>query len=224
MAAAEREFEGRDLEEAVRAASDALGLAPEALRYAVVDEGRRGLFGLGSKRIRIRVRPGPEPGDGGAPEVSAEAAAEVEASVRRMLELMGLDLRVAGRAEDASVRILLDGPHRDLLTRKEGELLGALEFLLNRMARRAWPGAGHVVVECEGYKDRREEDLAELARETARQVGRTGRPARLPAMNPYERRVVHVTVREFPDLTSRSSGEGFLKQVTVSPAPRRERE
>ncbi len=224
MKTAEREFEGKDLADAVRAASEALGLAPDAIRYAVVDEGRRGLFGVGSRRIRIRVQEGASNGDEtetGPPD-GADPATEVETSIRRLVGLMGLDLTVRGQGEDGSVRILLDGPHRDLLTQRDGELLAALQFLVQRMARRTWPGAGHIVVECEGYRDRREEEIGELAREVARQVERTGRPRKLPAMNPYERRVVHLTVREFPSVTSRSSGEGFLKQVTVSPASRPE--
>lgn len=220
----EPEFEGADLDEALESASSALGVPAQTIRYRVLESGRRGLFGIGARAIRIRILSGPDSGvPPGAPAPASKGVIEVEESVRRMVGLAGLDLHVAGSATDGVVKLVLEGPDRELLTQREGELLSALQFLLNRMARRTWPEAGHVVVECEGYRDRREDDLADLAREVARQVGRTGRPSKLRAMNPYERRVVHVTLREFPGVTSHSVGEGFLKQVTVSPAPRRER-
>jgi spoIIIJ-associated protein len=222
----EREFEGRDLKEALESASLALGIPREAFEFRLVDEGRRGLFGLGAKQVRIVVE-APEdgvPGDVEKPrdaepdgEADEAALGSVEETLRRMLHLMGFDLEVRTEAADNAVRVFLAGPDRRALLQKDGELVSALQFLLNRMARRAWPEVGHVLVECEGFRDRREEDLVELVREVARQVARTGRPKKLHSMNPYERRLVHLTVREFPELTSHSAGDGFLKQITVAP-------
>ena len=223
----DREFEGTGLEDALRSASAALGMAPDAFRYSIVEDGRRGLFGFGARRVRIRVRVEPAErvespaGPPAGTEDRASISGSVVATVRELLGLMGLDLRAEAEAHEAAIRIVLDGPDRKLLTQREGELLGALQFVLNRMSRRAWPGAGHVLVECKGYRDRREEDVVELVREVARQVARTGRPKKLHSMNPYERRLVHLTVKEFPDLTSHSAGDGFLKQVTVAPASSR---
>jgi spoIIIJ-associated protein len=225
----EREFEGRDLEEALGAASTALSLARERFEFRIVEEGRRGVFGLGAKRVRILVAvpdeaapeawKEPVPSPPRSSSDPAEAGA-VEETVRRMLGMMGLELDARTEAAGESVRVILSGEDRSLLVQKDGELLNALQFLLNRMGRRAWPAVSHLVVECEGYQGRREEDLVNLTREVARQVARTGRPKKLHSMNPYERRLVHITVREFPELTSRSAGEGFLKQITVAPAGR----
>ena len=223
----EREFEGKDLEDALKAASGALGIPRESLEFRIVEEGRRGLFGLGVKLVRILVA-APETGEQEPEEAPPPAAParriepsvvrSMEETVRRMVRLMGFDLEV--RAEEAgdAVRVFLDGEDRRTLLQKEAELLGALQFLLNRMARRAWPEIDHVMIECEGFRDRREEDLIKMAREVARQVVRTGRPKKLHSMNPYERRLVHLTVREFPELRSHSVGDGFLKQITVAPA------
>ena len=135
-----------------------------------------------------------------------------------MLRLAGFDLEARVAGTDEAVKVMLSGPDRRLLVQKDGELVASLQFLLNRMARRAWPRISHLTVECEGFRDRREEDLVQLAREVASQVARTGRPKKLHSMNPYERRLVHIAVREFPEVTSHSVGEGFLKQVTVAPA------
>jgi len=229
MMGVEREFEGRDLEEALGAASAALALPREKLEFRITEEGRRGLFGLGAKQVRILVvvpeDAAPEPAESprpARPESAEGPAAQgvIEDTVRRMLGMMGLALDARAEAAGEAVRVILAGADRRVLLHKDGELLNALQFLLNRMGRRAWPAVSHLIVECEGFRDRREEDLIEMAREVARQVVRTGRPKQLHSMNPYERRLVHLTVREFPELTSRSAGDGFLKQITVAPAGR----
>jgi spoIIIJ-associated protein len=83
------------------------------------------------------------------------------------------------------------------------------------MARRAWPEAGRIHLACDGHRKERDDDLVELTREVAQQVKRTGKTKRLHPMNAYERRLVHLTVREFDQLGSRSEGSGHLKRVKV---------
>jgi spoIIIJ-associated protein len=137
-----------------------------------------------------------------------------------MLSLAGFDLEARVEGTDEAVKVVLSGADRELLVQKDGELVASFQFLLTRMARRTWPKIARLTVECEGFHDRREEELVQLAREVASQVARTGQAKQLHSMNPYERRLVHIAVREFPEVTSHSVGEGFLKQVTVAPADR----
>ena len=73
-----------------------------------------------------------------------EHVESVVSTVRRMLELSGLRLEVEGRAVEEGIELQLDGADRKLLRQRDGELHSALQFLLNRMARRAWPGAGRI--------------------------------------------------------------------------------
>ncbi len=237
-----REFEADTLEEAIRQAAASLGVDPDRVHYRLLDEGARGIFGLGARAVRIRVEapaeaeapeppapaPAPEPEPAPAPvepppEVRSEPPSgdtdrSFEEGFRRMLELMRLDLEVRIVAAGQGVRVELGGADRELMVQHDGELLHAVQFLVNRMSRRAWPGLGRVQLTCDGHRDRRDEDLVEEIREVAGQVARTGRAKRLQPMNPYERRLVHLTVREFPGLATRSEGDGFLKAVTVSRA------
>jgi spoIIIJ-associated protein len=90
-----------------------------------------------------------------------------------------------------------------------------LQFLINRMARRAWPEVARIHLTCDGHRKERDDDLVELTREVAQQVKRTGRAKRLHPMNAYERRLVHLTVREFEKLGSQSEGSGHLKRVKI---------
>jgi spoIIIJ-associated protein len=83
------------------------------------------------------------------------------------------------------------------------------------MSRRAWPGSGRIQVVCEGHRGKRDGELVEEIREIADQVRRTGQVKRLQPMNPYERRLVHLTIREFPGLETVSEGNGFMKSIKV---------
>jgi spoIIIJ-associated protein len=225
-------YEGKDLEEALQSAAVALGVPEPELHYEIVEQGRRGVFGLGAKSVRIRVFPplagsaeervgqSPRPTPPAPPSPSpadSGAAGEIDRALRQIIGLMGLQLDV--RREPGSgegVTLTLTGEDRKFLKESNGELLYALQFVLNRMARRAWPGAGRIQLTCDGPSRRRDEELVAIAREAAQQVARTGRTQKLQPMNAYERRLVHLVVREFAGLTSSSDGDGSLKRVRIS--------
>lgn len=227
--AREQVFEGRHLKEALAAAAAATGVPEDDLHYEIVEQGRRGLFGLGAKSVRIRVE-GPGTPEGARPEPSHKAEgrvapqrpgagssdkASVGATLQRVIDLMGLDLRVRSEATEGGIDLVLTGPDRPLLSQRDSELRSALQFLINRMARRSWPDAGRIQLTADGQRARRDEDIVDQIREVAAQVARTGKPQRLPPMNAYERRLVHLTVCEFQGLGSRSDGSGQLKRVSI---------
>lgn len=232
--ATEKEFEGKDLEEALAEAARAMGIAEPDLHYRILEQGRRGLFGLGAKSVRIRVMPPVEQPEPPAAEVEPlrlderprkasrseetpppPGSDDVVQALRRMLELTGFELTVEAVSGDGGLHLQLAGPDQKLLTQKDGELISSLQFLLNRMQRRAWPDVGRIQLVCDGRRRGRDGELVALTREVAQQVRRTGRAKRLHPMNAYERRLVHLTVREFGQLGSRSEGNGHLKRVRV---------
>jgi len=202
----------------------------------MIEQGRKGVFGLGARQVRIKVSPAdrrppvvperpqrPEPAGVAVPAEAPEPsstppdARAFQESLERMLNLMGLELRVKVSASGRSLRAVLSGPDRRMLVQKDGQLLASLNFVLNRMARRTWPGVSRIQVQCDGQRGHRDDDeLVELVREVASRVVRTGTPEELDPMNPYERRLAHLTVREFPELDSHSAGDGFEKRITIS--------
>jgi spoIIIJ-associated protein len=229
----EQVFEGKDLAEALDHAAQELGVPEAELHYEILEQGRRGLLGLGVKSVRIRVmqpldaelpsqtdQPGPEPAQKSPkpaqPKVVTETSREVEKTLQRMIELMGLDLKVEASAQDDGVSLQLQGPDQKMLTSRNAELLSAIQFLLTRMSRRTWPDAGRIHVSCNGQTRRRDDELVELAKRVADQVSSTGKTKKLQPMNAYERRLIHITVREFAGLTSSSDGSGALKRVRIS--------
>jgi len=218
-----REFDGKDLEDALNTAVAALGCPASELDYEVIEGGRKGLFGLGVRPVRIRVT---IPAGGVAVRPSSPAPAIPKpaasaplsppgAALREIVSKMGFDLDVEEARPDGTLELILDGRDRKTLMAKDGELLSALEFVLNRMGRRAWPDEPSVRLVCRGFRSERDDELVSMVREAAAQVASSGVPRRLRAMNPYERRVVHMTVRELPGMTTVSEGDGFLKRVRV---------
>jgi spoIIIJ-associated protein len=195
------EFDGKDLDEALRTAASAVGRPVDTLDYELLEGGRKGVFGLGSRPVRIRVAEG-------GPSVP-----------RRMLEqilrLMGFSLEVSEARRDGHLELQLDGTDRERLLDKDAELLSALEMVLSRMGRRGWPEEPAIRLTCPGFADGQDDALVARIREVAEEVSRSGGRHSLPAMNPYERRIVHMTIREFPRLRSVSEGDGFLKRVHV---------
>ena len=93
---------------------------------------------------------------------------------------------------------------------------GVLQLVLNRMARRAWPEVGRIHLTTNGDLKSRDTRLVEMTHGAAEEVAKTGRTKKLRPMNAYERRLVHLTIREYSGLTSSSDGEGAVKRVRIS--------
>jgi spoIIIJ-associated protein len=153
-------------------------------------------------------------GDGEMSPRVLDAAAE---AAERIAELAGLELTATARAGDDRVEVDLTGRDRDALLDEDAELLQAVEYLVPRVMRGLVGESFAVRVDSAGYRAEREESLKAMARETAELVARTGRPVSLEPMSPAERRIVHVELRDEPDVRTESQGDGYYKQVTVEP-------
>ena len=143
-----------------------------------------------------------------------EAAARV---LREILERMGIDAEVS--AFDDGERVFLDahGAESGLIIGKKGATLDALQYLINRIiSKRPNEGPG-VVVDAEGYRGRREDSLADLARRLVEKAVKTGRPVPVEPMSPADRRIVHVTLVDHPGVTTESDGEGLFRRVVIYP-------
>lgn len=101
---------------------------------------------------------------------------------------------------------------------RDGETLEDLQYLLNRILTRSEDGAAGVIVDVEGHRRREKLDFMGRVRLHADEVRRTGRPYRLPAMNSYDRRLVHQEFAEDPTIATQSEeGSARLKHVTLLP-------
>ena len=154
---------------------------------------------------------------GGALVAKREDAAKI---LREILDKMGIDAEVS--AFDDGERIILDahGSESGLVIGKKGATLDALQYLVNRILFRK-PGEGPtVVVDAEGYRGRREDALADLARRLADKAARSGRPVAAEPMSPGDRRIIHTTLVDHPGVTTESEGEGPARRVVIFPKAR----
>jgi len=114
--------------------------------------------------------------------------------------------------------LVITGDPSGVLIGRRGQTLDALEYLLNRIVAHTDETGSRVMVDAENYRERRRQTLEQLARRAAERTRRRGKPLALSPMNPRDRRIVHLALRNDPTLTTRSAGTGFYRKVIIVPA------
>jgi spoIIIJ-associated protein len=135
--------------------------------------------------------------------------------MRRTLEAMGLPLEVVVVDTPDSVRVELSGEGGDHLLRRRGEALDALQQIVNTAFRRHLKDDRSFVVDCLDYRKGKDAELRQMAR-FMMEKAKAGAPQEMGPLNPYARRIVHLTVAEDPAMSSESMGDAFLKTVIIS--------
>jgi spoIIIJ-associated protein len=136
--------------------------------------------------------------------------------VERTLAAMGVPLEIAIEDSADSVRLELSGAGGEVLLQRRGEALDALQQIVNTAFRRELDGDRSFVVDCLGYRRGKDAELQQMARFSMEKVKASGSPQEIGPLNPYARRLVHITVAADPQLTSESIGDAFLKTVIIS--------
>jgi spoIIIJ-associated protein len=143
-----------------------------------------------------------------------------------LLQRMGLDVQVevvpqseAEKDEDEESSMVLNilGDDLGMLIGRQSETLQALQFITRLMVNQQTHSRTDVIVDVNGYKAKRAESLRKLALRTADQVVQTGRTMALEPMQPFERRIIHLALRNHPSVTTESVGEAAKRKVTVIP-------
>jgi len=159
-------------------------------------------------------------------EAGEETAEQVGREVLTdVLKLMGISASVesvlgyelAEEGQPPPVVLNISGDDLGILIGRRGETLRALQYLVRLMVSHRLKHWSNLIVDVEGYVVRRRQTLESLAERVAEQVVRTGRTQALEPMPPYERRVIHVTLRRNHNVTTQSVGEGERRKVTIIP-------
>ena len=199
---ARQEFKGKNLEDAVSLAEHVLKLNRTELNYEIVAEKTK-LFGFKSKEIVIRAWP-------------KEAVEEtpVQKFLEELMKVYPLDINFQIKRKNDFLYVIFDGDDKQLLLWKDGSLLLAIQHVLNKIS------TSKVQVDCEFFRKRKERKLKDFAQQVGREVAESGRQELLEPMNPYERRIIHMTINQIQGVTSESIGEGFLKRVKIFAVPK----
>jgi spoIIIJ-associated protein len=260
-----REIEslGNNVEAAIATGLEALGVERDQVQIEVLDEGSRGLLGIGSRPARVRLRVeeprvvetpaarempapaaeakqvvpavevGPEPEVEAPPEEPPGTESSEEAELRRiapvarqtleeLLDKMGVEARVEDYIKSPQdpedyYKLVLNVRGRDLgaLIGRRGETLDALQYITRLIVGREVERRVHLVVDVEDYRLRRERSLYSLAERMAERAVATGQRQVLEPMPPAERRIIHVALRDHPDVETESVGQDENRKVTI---------
>jgi len=205
------EIEGKTVDDATRKALVELNIAdPSMVKVDVLDQGKSGIFGLGvSRPAKIRVYYNDDSMDVG------ELTKEI---ITTMLEKMGIEGAVSDVKEaESKVYIELSSAKSGLIIGKKGKTLEAMQFLVNLMVNHQTKTEKKIILDIEAYRAKREKALRKLSREVALKVIRTGKPWTLEPMNPFERRLIHLTLQNDSRVTTKSEGQGIYRKVKISP-------
>jgi spoIIIJ-associated protein len=148
--------------------------------------------------------------------MTSELDAKVIDFVRQVTGAMGLDLEVAIEETPDNIRLNLTGEGAEALVRRGGETLDALQVIVNTAFRRDARGDRHYVVDAMGFRKDKDAELRQMAQLLMDKVRASGAPQEIGPLNPYARRIVHLTVAEDTTLSSESIGDAFLKSVVIS--------
>jgi spoIIIJ-associated protein len=132
------------------------------------------------------------------------------------LAALGLSLDVSVTDTPDAIRVEILGEGGEALLRRRAEALDALQLIVNTAFRREINGDRSFVVDCLDYRKAKDAELRQMARFVMEKVKANRAPQEMGPLNPYARRIVHLTVAEDPALASESIGDAFLKTVIIS--------
>lgn len=150
---------------------------------------------------------------------------QVEDLLRRIIRHGGFALEYSvlkadpaeGEAPGAEWMVEFSGPDSDLLLERNGALLDALEHLLLKVVHGEESAAGRIELDCREWRRLRAEELRAMARMAAERVHESGEPFEMNPMNPRERRIVHLALRDDPRVRTASEGYGPERKVVITP-------
>ena len=199
----EYEFTGKTVEEAVDEGLKALGLAREEAEVVVIEEGKKGLF----KSVKAKVKIAKKRTDG-------ERAVEFLEGLFSSLNIAATEELEEGE-ENTKINVITTNSYSVIGHR--GEILDALQVLAGAVANIGREEYKRVVVDCENYREKREETLKRLANKLAEKAVRTGRKLSLEPMSPYERRVIHSALADSTEVKTQSEGKEPNRYIVVIP-------
>ena len=200
------EISAKTVDEAITEALVKLGTTSDRIEYEIVEKGNNGFLGIGRKAAVIKVRKKYSVND------------DIKDFLNKVFEAMDLKVEIVMTAEENSnvINVDLKGDDMGVLIGKRGQTLDSLQYLTNLAVNKNAESFVKVKIDTEDYRKRRRETLENLANNIAYKVKRTKRPVSLEPMNPYERRVIHSTLKNHKFVTTHSEGDEPYRHVVVT--------
>lgn len=197
------EKSGRTVDEAIAAALEELGVPSDRVKIEILDEGKGGFLGIGSRPAAVRVT------------LKENRAERIENFLGDICEAMEIGVHIEVREDSEYVHVDVTGQEAGILIGHHGQTLDALQYLCNLASARMGENGPRILLDVEGYRKRRSETLTNLATRLAERVIRTGESAALEPMSAQERRVIHLALQNHADVYTTSEGEEPFRRVVI---------
>jgi len=213
----ELEISARTVEEATRVALEQLGVTREEIDITVLKKGKSGLLGVGAEdaKIKVMLLDDEDERQPGAMSDAADAARQVLSDI---LHAMGIQATVdvtGSGDEGVPVTMNIEGDDLGVLIGRRGQALASLQYLVRLIVAEKLKKWVSINVDVDWYKKRHYEALKKLALRLAEQVAKRRRPITMEPMPPDERRIVHITLADDPDVMTQSTGDGDGRCVVI---------
>ena len=238
MSSSFKEFEGKNVDFAIKNACDELKISTNQLSYDVISKGTSGIFGfLRKKKAKIKVKlpayfENKRGSQGEALSLVNEAFGTNEGSMlefpdeplnignnalQKILDLITLDAKITIEKKSDYVLYKVEGGNSALLIGKRGQTLEAMQYLVDKIVNRNSIERIRVQIDVEGYLESRRESLESLALRLAEKTKRTGKPSTISQMTAHDRRIVHLTLKDDRGVRTQSMGDGYYRRLVIFP-------
>jgi spoIIIJ-associated protein len=195
------------VEQAIEKAEAQLGVSRDQFEVEVVKEGKSGILGVGSKEALIKVVP--------VNRQEMDVVKVVTEILETLLDLLEVTGKVELLSDEIPLALNIEGDDLGILIGRRGQTLASLEYITKLMVAGRLKAWLPLRVDVGGYKKRRRESLQKLALYLAEQVKSRRRAITMEPMPADERRIVHLTLADNPDVTTHSIGEGDSRKVVI---------
>jgi len=195
------------VEQAIEKAEAQLGVSRDQFEVEVVKEGKSGILGVGSKEALIKVVP--------VNRQERDVVKVVTEILETLLDLLEVTGKVELLSDEIPLALNIEGDDLGILIGRRGQTLASLEYITKLMVAGRLKAWLPLRVDVGGYKKRRRESLQRLALYLADQVKSRRRAITMEPMPADERRIVHLTLADNPDVTTHSIGEGDSRKVVI---------
>jgi spoIIIJ-associated protein len=209
------EITGKTIDQALEKALKELGARKDEVDIEVLSETHSGLLGIfGGKLVRIRVTPRNAKMAG----ASGEGADVIRSVIGDVLGFMGVEYTLSIEESEDTTFVNINSSGLDgLLIGRRGETLSSIQHVVNRIYTKRTGRHSKITVDVGGYVRRKHRLLVEKAQKLAERVSKTKREYDFEPLKASERRIIHLAVAEFEDVTTYTIGDGLLRKVVISP-------
>ena len=199
-------FTGKTVEEAVESGLISLGVTRDEAEITIIDEGKKGIFGLGGTKAKVKV------------EKRATDGERATKFIDGLFEILKINAfsEIVSDGEKVEINVQTANSHQ--VIGHHGEVLDAIQTIAGAVANIGNEQYKKVVVDCENYRESRCKTLTALAEKLAKKAVEKSRKYKLEPMNPYERRIIHSALAGREDVKTISEGDEPNRYVVIIPA------